>query len=91
MTFRVTVPPGSIFADPDIVDRDTDLDFGDEDAFAFLPGGVLGIWMQDDARVTFIPPGGWTHVSGGRRQPGRTADGAFTGHVVQHLYQAPLI
>lgn len=70
MTFRVTVPPGSLFADPNVVDKDTPLDFNDDDAFAFLPGGVLGIWDDSESRVTFIPAGGWSHVSGVGRQPG---------------------
>lgn len=66
MSFRVTYPVGSTFAAPnDQPDAEPFEEFADEDAFAFLPGGVLGLWEEEYKRSSFLPPGKWVAVSSG--------------------------
>ncbi|OHU29040.1 hypothetical protein [Mycobacteroides chelonae] len=65
MTFRVTYPVGSTFAKPNPQEGAEPFeDFTNEDAFIFMPGGVLGIWSEEDKRSYFLPPGKWAAVSG---------------------------
>lgn len=49
--------------------------YKDEDAYLFLPGGVLGVWVEKDRRSNFHPPGVWLHVSGKDHPPGHKKSG----------------
>ncbi|SII63605.1 Uncharacterised protein [Mycobacteroides abscessus subsp. abscessus] len=72
MSFRVTYPVGSTFAAPNPQDGAEPFEeFSDEDAYAFLPGGVLGIWSNGDRRTYFLPHGQWVLVSANGHSPGR--------------------
>ncbi|ORA64122.1 hypothetical protein [Mycobacteroides franklinii] len=44
--------------------------YDDGDAYLFLPGGVLGVFVGKEKRVSFYTPGSWLHVSGKEHQPG---------------------
>lgn len=63
MSFKVTYPVGSTFTTPNPQEGAEPFeDFTDEDAYAFLPGGVLGIWVGKHKRSQFLPPGQWVAV-----------------------------
>lgn len=71
MSFRVTYPVGSTFAPPNPQEGAEPFeDFADEDAFAFLPGGVLGIWTHKYNRSFFLPDGQWVLASASDHRPG---------------------
>ncbi|MEU9805042.1 hypothetical protein [Mycobacterium sp. NPDC050853] len=44
--------------------------YADADAYLFMHGGVLGVLVEKDKRVSFYPQGSWLHVSGKDHQPG---------------------
>lgn len=73
MAFHVTYPIGSTFApngsDPDAEPIEV---FDDEDAYVFLPGGVLGLWSEKGGRSFYLPEGQWVGLSAKRgHRPGR--------------------
>lgn len=64
------------------------VEHGHEDAFLFLPGGVLGIWQQKPSQATYHPPGTWRTVKSLLHRPGeyQRAGGEF----VPAIYLFPL-
>ncbi|SIE91816.1 hypothetical protein [Mycobacteroides abscessus] len=75
MSFRVTYPVGSTFTAPNPQEGAEPFeDFTDADAYAFLPGGVLGIWSNEDRRSYFLPQGQWVLVSASGHQHGKHKD-----------------
>lgn len=94
MTFRVTYPIGSRFAASTAnPDEEPFEDFTDDDAFAFLPGGVLGIWKATERRSYFLPDGHWVMVSAtDDQQPGMRAPiGTAKWKHALHLLTPPLM
>lgn len=88
MTFRVLYPVGSTFAapNPNNPDAEPEEDFTDEDAYAFFPGGVLGIWSSKEGRSYYLPDGRWHMVSANKgHQPGMQTVSGIKSHAYELL------
>lgn len=92
MSFKVTYPVGSTFAAPNPQEGAEPFeDYNNEDAFAFLPGGVLGIWDQAAQRAYFLPPGKWELLSAEDGHPPGTQRVGDKWQRVEALLQPPAI
>ncbi|SHT26491.1 Uncharacterised protein [Mycobacteroides abscessus subsp. abscessus] len=92
MSFRVTYPVGSTFAAPNPQDGAEPFeDYNNEDAFAILPGGVLGIWDQAAQRSYFLPRGKWVLLTTDEGHPPGAQRVGAKWERVEALHQPPAI